>query len=144
MLLYFRAWSLLYPVAGAVDEEPVAVEFDVGFAIPEGAPDGVVDGGEDERAGAVDKAPLAIYLDFAQAFAEGTGTIISGGDDKDVQEVTIIPRGMSGGMTAQIDRKHGDSSTMTREEMLDEIKFLMGGRAAEKIVYGKEEKEEEE
>lgn len=60
------------------------------------------------------------------------------GDDKEVQEVTIIPRGMSGGMTSQIDRKHGgDVYTLTRDEMLDQIAGLMGGRAAEKLIFGK-------
>lgn len=60
------------------------------------------------------------------------------GDGKEVQEVTIIPRGMSGGMTSQIDRKHGgDVYTLTRDEMLDQIAGLMGGRAAEKLIFGK-------
>ncbi len=59
------------------------------------------------------------------------------GDDKEVQEVTIIPRGMSGGMTSQIDRKHGgDTYQLTREEMLNHIAGLMGGRAAEKLIFG--------
>jgi len=59
------------------------------------------------------------------------------GDDKEVQEVTIIPRGMSGGMTSQIDRKHGgDTYQLTRDEMLNHIAGLMGGRAAEKLIFG--------
>ncbi len=61
----------------------------------------------------------------------------SHGDDKEVQEVTIIPRGMSGGMTSQVDRKHGgDVYQMTREDMLKHITGLMGGRAAEKLIFG--------
>ena len=59
------------------------------------------------------------------------------GDDKEVQEVTIIPRGMTGGMTSQVDRKHGgDMYQLTRDEMLNHITGLMGGRAAEKIIFG--------
>ncbi len=59
------------------------------------------------------------------------------GSDKEVQEVTIIPRGMSGGMTSQIDRKHGgDTYQLTRDEMLNHIAGLMGGRAAEKLIFG--------
>lgn len=59
------------------------------------------------------------------------------GDDKEVQEVTIIPRGMSGGMTSQIDRKHGgDAYQLTRDEMVNHIAGLMGGRVAEKLIFG--------
>ena len=58
------------------------------------------------------------------------------GDDREVQEVTIIPRGMSGGMTAHVDRKRADATQMTREEMLQHITGAMGGRAAEKLIYG--------
>ncbi len=73
------------------------------------------------------------------AYHEAGHTIVIktlNGADRDVQEVTIIPRGMSGGMTSQVDRKHGDASQMTRDEMLSYITGLMGGRAAEKVIYG--------
>ena len=59
------------------------------------------------------------------------------GDDKEVQEVTIIPRGVSGGMTSQVDRKHGgDTYQLTRDEMMKHITGLMGGRAAERLIFG--------
>lgn len=56
----------------------------------------------------------------------------------EVQEVTIVPRGigggMSGGMTSRIPEK--EYPYYTREQLMEEIISLMGGRAAEKIKFG--------
>lgn len=56
----------------------------------------------------------------------------------EVQEVTIIPRGigggMSGGMTSRIPEK--EYPYYTREQLMEEIIADMGGRAAEKLKFG--------
>ncbi len=51
-----------------------------------------------------------------------------------VYEVSIIPRGMAGGYTLY--RPKEDSSHMLRSAMIDSIVMSMGGRVAEKIVFG--------
>lgn len=52
-----------------------------------------------------------------------------------VQKVSIVPRGMSAlGYTVQTPLE--DRYLMSREELLGKIKGLMGGRAAEEIVFG--------
>ena len=55
----------------------------------------------------------------------------------EVQEVTIIPRGigggMSGGMTSRIPEK--EYPYLTREQLMEEIIADMGGRAAEKLKF---------
>jgi len=51
-----------------------------------------------------------------------------------VHKVTIIPRGMAGGYTVSLPKE--DRSFMTREDMLDRIVELLGGRVAEEIVLG--------
>ena len=55
----------------------------------------------------------------------------------EVQEVTIIPRGigggMSGGMTSRIPEK--EYPYYTREQLMEEIIADMGGRAAEKLKF---------
>ena len=55
----------------------------------------------------------------------------------DVQEVTIIPRGMgggmSGGMTSRIPER--EYSFYNRDQLMTEIISAMGGRAAEKIKF---------
>jgi cell division protease FtsH len=50
-----------------------------------------------------------------------------------VQKVTILPRGRALGYTLQLPEK--DRYLLTRAQLLDEITSLLGGRAAEKIVY---------
>lgn len=54
-----------------------------------------------------------------------------------VQEVTIVPRGvgggMSGGMTSRIPEK--EYPFLTREQLMEEIISALGGRAAEKLVF---------
>jgi len=51
-----------------------------------------------------------------------------------VHEVSIIPRGMAGGYTMHIPTE--DKSYHTKNGMLDEIKVLLGGRAAEQLKLG--------
>lgn len=50
----------------------------------------------------------------------------------DVQEVSIIPRGGAAGYT--LTRPTDDSQHMTKNELLDTITMMLGGRAAEEIV----------
>ncbi len=51
-----------------------------------------------------------------------------------VQEVSIIPRGAAGGYTMQ--RPENDNSYMSYNHLMDEIAVCMGGRVAEKIIFG--------
>lgn len=51
-----------------------------------------------------------------------------------VHKVTIIPRGMAGGYTVSLPKE--DRSFMTKEDMLDRVVELLGGRVAEEIVLG--------
>ncbi len=51
-----------------------------------------------------------------------------------VHEVSIIPRGLAGGYTMHIPTE--DKSYHTKNGMLDEIKVLLGGRAAEQLKLG--------
>lgn len=51
-----------------------------------------------------------------------------------VHKVTIVPRGMAGGYTVTLPKE--DRYFMTRQEMLDRICGLLGGRVAEEIVMG--------
>jgi len=55
--------------------------------------------------------------------------------EQNVQEISIIRRGMAGGYTAHTPKE--DLSQLTREQILDHICIAMGGRAAELIKYGK-------
>ena len=50
----------------------------------------------------------------------------------DVQEVSIIPRGMAAGYT--LTRPDSDDSHVTKNKLLDNICMMLGGRAAEQIV----------
>ncbi|MCF8568251.1 ATP-dependent zinc metalloprotease FtsH [Alicyclobacillus tolerans] len=51
-----------------------------------------------------------------------------------VHKVTIIPRGMAGGYTVTLPKE--DRYFMRKQEMLDRICGLLGGRVAEEIVFG--------
>ena len=51
-----------------------------------------------------------------------------------VHEISIIPRGMAGGYTMY--RPTEDKSFVLKEEMLENIVSLLGGRAAEELVLG--------
>ena len=56
--------------------------------------------------------------------------ILPGCDE--VQEVSIIPRGMAAGYT--LTRPDSDDSHVTKNKLLDNIVMMLGGRAAEQIV----------
>ena len=49
-----------------------------------------------------------------------------------VHQITIVPRGMAGGMTISLPTE--DHSYMSRNEMLEQIISLLGGRVAEALV----------
>ena len=51
-----------------------------------------------------------------------------------VQEVSIIPRGMAGGYTMQ--RPDEDESHLFYSKIVDDIAMCMGGRIAEELVFG--------
>ena len=51
----------------------------------------------------------------------------------EVQEVSIIPRGMAGGYTMQ--RPENDNSYRTLNYLMDEIAVCMGGRLAEELIF---------
>lgn len=51
----------------------------------------------------------------------------------EVQEVSIIPRGMAGGYTMQ--RPENDNSYRTYNYLMDEIAVCMGGRLAEELIF---------
>lgn len=51
-----------------------------------------------------------------------------------VHKISILPRGMALGYTLQLPVE--DRFLMSRDEMLNRIKVLMGGRIAEEIVFG--------
>ncbi|MBQ8027489.1 MAG: ATP-dependent zinc metalloprotease FtsH, partial [Clostridia bacterium] len=51
-----------------------------------------------------------------------------------VHEISIIPRGMAGGYTMSIPTE--DKSYTTKNDMLDNIVTLLGGRVAEAIILG--------
>ena len=55
-------------------------------------------------------------------------------NSRPVYEISMIPRGMAGGYTLY--RPEEDNAYMSKEEFLDEIVSLMGGRIAEKIKIG--------
>ena len=50
----------------------------------------------------------------------------------DVQEISIIPRGMAGGYTLTFDEN--DRSHMTKQKLLDTITMMLGGRTAEEVM----------
>ncbi|MBR3720254.1 MAG: ATP-dependent zinc metalloprotease FtsH [Clostridia bacterium] len=53
---------------------------------------------------------------------------------KDIKEISIIPRGMAGGYTMY--KTNEDKAYISKNEMLEKLIALMGGRAAEKVVLG--------
>ena len=54
-----------------------------------------------------------------------------------VHKATIVPRGSSLGMVAQLPEKDQDS--LSRKQMLARLNVAMGGRAAEEIIFGESE-----
>ena len=55
-------------------------------------------------------------------------------DTNRVERVSIIPAGAAGGYTAH--KPNEDLYYTTKNQLLNEIKIALGGRAAEDIVYG--------
>lgn len=49
-----------------------------------------------------------------------------------VQEISVIPRGMAGGYTLTFDEK--DRTHMTKQKLLDSITMMLGGRSAEEVM----------
>ncbi|KAL6226706.1 hypothetical protein ACLB2K_000667 [Fragaria x ananassa] len=55
-----------------------------------------------------------------------------------IHKVTIVSRGMSLGMVAQLSEKD-DEMRRTKKQMLAELDVCMGGRAAEELIFGENE-----
>ena len=53
-----------------------------------------------------------------------------------LHKVSIIPRGMALGITLTLPEK--DHLTMRKNQLLDRITMILGGRVAEEIIYGKD------
>src|SRR5579863_3679825 len=53
-----------------------------------------------------------------------------------LHKATIIPRGLALGMVMQL--PEGDRYSMTYEQMTSRLTIMMGGRAAEELIFGKE------
>ncbi|MFA5602292.1 MAG: ATP-dependent zinc metalloprotease FtsH [Bacilli bacterium] len=51
-----------------------------------------------------------------------------------VQKITIIPRGMAGGYTSFFEKE--EKRHVTKTELLENIKMLLGGRAAQELILG--------
>jgi len=64
----------------------------------------------------------------------GVGYIIGGGDR--VHKITMIPRGPAGGYTLSLPEE--EKSFHSKKYMLNRIARYFGGRAAEEIIFGKE------
>lgn len=60
------------------------------------------------------------------------GMVLS--DARTVHKVTIVPRGRAGGYAIMLPKE--DRFLMTKEEMFEQVVGLLGGRAAEEIVFG--------
>lgn len=58
------------------------------------------------------------------------------GSEEKVHKITIIPRGAVGGYTMSLPAE--EKNYQTKQELLDFMVFAYGGRAAEEIVFGKE------
>ncbi len=52
----------------------------------------------------------------------------------DVHQVSIVPRGMAGGFTVSL--PDTDKTYVSKDEMLESIIVAMGGRVAEKLIFG--------
>jgi len=53
---------------------------------------------------------------------------------EDVQEVSIIPRGMAGGYT--MSRPSNDDQFLSYNKIVDDMAMAMGGRVAEELIFG--------
>ena len=76
---------------------------------------------KDKRRTAVHEAGHAIVSHFLET-------------QKDIKEISIIPRGMAGGYTMY--KSTEDKAYISKNEMLEKLIALMGGRAAEKLALG--------
>ena len=76
---------------------------------------------KDKRRTAVHEAGHAIVSHFLET-------------QKDIKEISIIPRGMAGGYTMY--KTNEDKAYISKTEMLEKLVALMGGRAAEKLALG--------
>lgn len=52
-----------------------------------------------------------------------------------VQKITIIPRGDAAGYTMQTPSEQ-ERSIQTKEDLLNQVRMTLGGRAAEEVIYG--------
>ncbi|MDE5651813.1 MAG: ATP-dependent zinc metalloprotease FtsH [Ureaplasma sp.] len=52
-----------------------------------------------------------------------------------VQKITIIPRGDAAGYTMQTPSEQ-EKSIQTKEDLLNQVRMTLGGRAAEEVIYG--------
>ncbi|PTX55257.1 membrane protease FtsH catalytic subunit [Melghirimyces profundicolus] len=52
----------------------------------------------------------------------------------EVHKITVVPRGQAGGYVVMLPKE--DRFLMTKKELLDRVTGLLGGRAAEEVVFG--------
>ena len=91
----------------------------------------VVVGAKSDTIMSVEKRDLVAFHEAGHAIM---GVLV--GEYDEVRKVSIIPRGDAGGVTFFSPREDGILNTKTY--YLNQIKVLLGGRAAEELVYGKD------